>query len=94
MAELTCRPGLQLQVALEEGFSNDDVTVRVDGEPVFEGRAIQSRLQIGLAQQAVVVEGTTYAGVSIGQGGVKVRISSEPFRLCLTSLLMRRRFTV
>ncbi|MEA2684960.1 MAG: hypothetical protein QOE93_155 [Actinomycetota bacterium] len=39
----------QLHVALEEGFSGDDVTVRVAGKKAFEAKKLRTRLQVGLA---------------------------------------------
>lgn len=94
----------QLHIALEEGFSGDEVTVRVQGKPVLEGRAVTTRLQIGRAHafatevpegdvdlevevpsrsihhaEQVKVSGTTYVGVSIGQHGLELRSSSQPF---------------
>ncbi len=62
----------QLHIALEEGFSGDDVTVRVQGKPVFEGRAVKTRLQIGLAHSFAtdVPEGEVDVELEIPSRGV------------------------
>lgn len=39
----------ELHVNLEEGFSGDDVTVRVAGEKAFEAADLRTRLQVGRA---------------------------------------------
>jgi hypothetical protein len=39
-----------LNVALEEGFEDDTVVVEVNGRQVFEGDAVTTRMQIGLAK--------------------------------------------
>jgi hypothetical protein len=70
----------ELHVALEEGFSGDDVTVRVDGTPVFEGRAIETRLQIGLAHSFA-------AEVPDGQRELVVEVPSR-------SIVHRQQLTV
>jgi len=44
----------ELHVALEDGFSGDDVIVRVGGEKAFEAEALRTRLQVGLAGQFTV----------------------------------------
>ena len=38
-----------LHVALQEGFSHDDVAVSLDGAQVYRGQDISTRQQIGLA---------------------------------------------
>ena len=60
----------KLHVALQEGFSGDDVTVRVNGKAVFQGRAVKTRLQIGLAHSFDVE-------VSDGQVELAVEIPSR-----------------
>lgn len=95
----------ELHVALEEGFSGDDVVVRVAGEEAFKAKALRTRLQTGFAgaftvdvaeddveitvevakrrlrySQKVTVDGPTWLGISLGDGGaVETRISPEPF---------------
>lgn len=44
----------ELRVSLEEGFSGDDVTVRIAGKTAFKAPELRTRLQIGLADQFTV----------------------------------------
>jgi membrane-associated protease RseP (regulator of RpoE activity) len=47
-----------LHIALQEGFTGDDVVVRVQGEEVFRKEDVTTRLQIGYADSFEVrVEG-------------------------------------
>lgn len=39
----------RLHIALQEGFMNDTVSIRINGEKVFHKEAVTTRLQIGLA---------------------------------------------
>jgi hypothetical protein len=39
----------QLHIALEEGFFDEEVVVRVGGREAFRSEAVRTRLQIGLA---------------------------------------------
>jgi hypothetical protein len=41
-----------LHIALEEGFSDDEVTVGVDGREVLHREAVSTRMQVGLADSA------------------------------------------
>ena len=54
-------------MALEEGFSGDAVTVRVAGKKAFEARALQTMLQVGLADQF---------SVDVPDGDVEVSIEA------------------
>ncbi len=38
-----------LHINLQEGFANDTVVVRVNGQEVFNRTSVKTRLQIGLA---------------------------------------------
>lgn len=93
-----------LHIALQEGFSDDDVVVRVDGQEVYHKKNVTTRLQIGYADSfeleikegaarvevelatrglseafPVDVTGTTYVGLSVEQGAIRHRLSTQPF---------------
>lgn len=54
-----------LHIALEEGFSDDEVAVSVDDEEVLHRTAVSTRMQLGLAE-------TTDAAVEPGRHVVTV----------------------
>lgn len=43
-----------LHIALESGFSGDEVVVAVDGKEVLHERSLSTRMQIGLADEVHV----------------------------------------
>ena|SRR5215207_1756419 len=66
-----------LHIALEEGFSDDAVTVGVDGEEVRHFEAVSTRMQIGLADTA---DATVQAGrhvVTVSARGASRSIDVE-----------------
>lgn len=58
-----------LHVALQEGFSNDTVEIRVNGAEVFRKSGVSTRLQIGFAGsvETEVAAGTVDLNVSMPQ---------------------------
>ena len=44
----------QIQIALQEGFANDEVTVHAGGREVYRKEDVTTRMQIGLADSFAV----------------------------------------
>jgi hypothetical protein len=84
-----------LNIALQEGFSGQQVVVRVDGEERFRADDVRTRMQIGLAQEVPVqvdpgrhavevVAGTVTASLEVdvpGQAHVGVSLARSQDRL-------------
>jgi hypothetical protein len=54
-----------LHIALQEGFSGDDVRVHVNGRLVFDKKEVKTRMQIGLADSVDVTVPNTDVEVGI-----------------------------
>jgi hypothetical protein len=57
-----------LHIALQEGFSDDQVTVSVDGREVLRRMGVSTRLQVGLAEAI---------DVAVDQGRHAVTVSAR-----------------
>jgi hypothetical protein len=72
-----------LHIALEEGFSGDEVTVGVDGEEVLHRDAVSTRMQLGLADtsDATVEPGRHVVTVSArgASESIDVEVEEELF---------------
>ena len=55
-----------VHIALEEGFTNDQVSIAIDGKEVFRADRVKTRMQIGLAHAF---------DVDVPQGPVRVQIN-------------------
>jgi len=53
------------RIDLQEGFTGDTVTVRVNGEQVFHEAGVKTRLQTGFARIIPVEPGTEVATIEI-----------------------------
>ena len=69
-----------LQIALEDGFDNDTVSIRIDGDEVFRKTAVTTRTQISLADsfEAEVGEGPVQLEVEVPSRGVRETITVDP----------------
>jgi hypothetical protein len=65
-----------LHIALQEGFSNDDVALRVAGREVFRQSKVNTRTQIGLAARHD-------ANVPIGPLSVEISIPTRQLDLAV-----------
>lgn len=66
-----------LHIALQEGFSDDDVTVTVDGKEVLHGTAVSTRMQIGLAEATDVTLAPGRHAVTVSARGASESIDVE-----------------
>jgi hypothetical protein len=74
-----------LNVALEEGFTDDAVVVAVDGRTVFDRTGVRTRTQIGLAEsfEVEVDEGRSVVDVQVpardAHGRLEVPVAATTF---------------
>jgi hypothetical protein len=71
-----------LHVALQEGFSHDEVAVSLDGEQLYHGDDISTRQQIGIA-------GSFDAQVNPGTHAIEVRLPRRGALRRIRSLSVR-----
>jgi hypothetical protein len=71
----------QISIALQEGFQDDEVIVRVDGREVFHGD-VRTRKQIGLAKRLVTdaAGGRAMVTIELPARGLKAELSVDVAR--------------
>ncbi len=69
-----------LQIALEDGFDNDAVAIRIAGDEVFRKTDVTTRTQISLADsfEAEAAEGPVEVEVEIPSRGIRETITVDP----------------
>ena len=66
-----------LHIALEEGFSEDEVDVSVDGSEVLNRTGLSTRMQIGLAEATAVAVQPGRHAVEVSARGASQSIDVE-----------------
>lgn len=72
----------EITIALQEGFRDDEVIVRVDGREVFRGEHVRTRTQIGLARKIPVEApaGPAVVTVELPARRLKAELRIDPAR--------------
>lgn len=74
-----------LYIDLQEGFTDDAVVVRVNGQEVFRQEKVRTRLQLGLAESVEVTVAERSADIEVVvvsrnlSKAMKVQVSAETY---------------
>ena len=64
-----------LHIALQEGFTNDPVSINIDGQEVYKKDAVRTRTQIGLADSVEVTRPAGDATIEIHARGATATLT-------------------
>lgn len=64
-----------LHIALQEGFTNDSVSINIDGQEVYKKDAVRTRTQIGLADSVEVTRPAGDATIEIRARGATATLT-------------------